>query len=348
MKKNILFRLDAGDKVGMGHLSRCLSLADELISLFSIQFLIKTDNKNKVLSFLENRDYLKCIRHNSFIDIDIAKLEELTLLVNEIKKYNAFLVVDHYGADADYQQYLRKENIKWLQFDSHGLIDFYADIVLHASPGATEDIYIPLKRYENTEFLLGTEYAIVNKFFRNLRTEIRPRVNINNLLICFGGGGDNGLTLKCLLMLESAILEQINITVVTSGNNPKLEELERLNTKLKFNLIVDSSDMHKIMKESDLAIIAPGTLSYEAACVGLPMILIAIADNQMINAVGWEKIGTAKNIGTIEMLNSDLLNDSIKELRLNNNKLKQMSVNCLNAVDGNGPLRTKEKIKSIL
>ncbi|MBN2683411.1 MAG: hypothetical protein JXR58_12950, partial [Bacteroidales bacterium] len=63
---NVLIRCNAGDKYGLGHLSRCSAIA---FSLFENKqecfFLIKTDNKSKIIDFLKTRN----ISSNKFIFI---------------------------------------------------------------------------------------------------------------------------------------------------------------------------------------------------------------------------------------------------------------------------------------
>lgn len=348
MKNLILFRLDAGDKVGMGHLSRCIALYLVLKEEYNLHFLIKTDNINKIKSFLEQRD-LHIFNKLNFLDISISESNELKIIVDNVRKKNAFLIIDHYAANENYQYYLYSNKVKWLQFDSHGKIKFYANLVLHASPGATYEMYNHLKMSRNTRFLLGTKYAIINSSFKNIRHEINFRTELKTILICFGGGSDQGFGLKCLELLESNKINQKIINFITSKSNPNLDNIKRVGMKFPhFNLILDSNKMHKLMAESDLGIIPPGTLSYEAASVGLPMILITIADNQNINATGWNKFGAAISLGNFNTVNKEKLNSILTELDRKPFLLKEMSLKGLNAVDGNGPLRTKKEIKKII
>ena len=163
--------------------------------------------------------------------------------------------------------------------------------------------------------------------------------------MCFGGGDDKGAAIKVISSINRPAERDIKITLLLPESNSYFKEISVIaENNPNLNLLSNSPVVHDIMVNSDLAIIAPGTLSYEAASVGLPMLLVTTADNQNINACGWSKIGAGINLGSIENLDKDKMNTHIDELILNQEKLILMSENCFNAVDGKGPERTKIKI----
>lgn len=340
--KQIVFRLDAGISFGLGHLSRCLTLANEFIGHNMVVFIIKTDNRDRANAFIkveQNNNLISVI----YIDSKTSVEKDIEIILETLAQKPSFLILDHYSINEEYQLKLKNNNIKWLQFDSHAQQNFYADFVLHASPAATCQLYKPLQKNPNTKFLLGTSYAVINNKFRNIRDVTNARNQLRKILICFGGGDDRGATLKCLRFLETAVCENISIDIVTG--NKDFKEIENITKKWNnIKLIMDSNNLEEQMANSDLGIIAPGTLSYEAACVGLPMLLITIADNQNINAKGWVDTGCAIGLGTVDNLSSEGLNSSIKELINHPIKLRTMSENGFNQVDGLGALRAKNEI----
>lgn len=343
MIKSLLFRFDAGDQFGMGHLSRCLALANELAAHLPVKFVIKSDNREKVKSFLEHRIENNIIEV-SFIDAGIKQADDLSLLVEEVKRNKSFLILDHYSVNESYQLFLKENNIKWLQFDSHGKMPFYADLVLHGSPGATLNMYEPLRRNPNTEFLLGTDYAIVNKSFLKARQIASVRKSFKKALLCFGGGDDKGATIKTLQMIEKSWFEKIIFDIIVTSSKPPASEIFRFAEKHKnLRVVRERSDIHLLMVQSDFAILTPGTLSYEAATVGLPMLLLTLADNQSINDRGWHEKGAAISLGKIDTLDANIINTSMERLS-NINTLQRMSNNCLQAIDGKGLMRVAEII----
>lgn len=349
MNKNIIFRLDAGNKFGLGHLSRCLALAEELKNNFSILFIIKTDDKNKVNDYLHLNCDSSIPGNLYFLNPEISKKDDLSFINKHVLELKGFLVLDHYSIDTAYQLHLKENNIKWFQFDSHADMDFYGDLVLHASPAATKELYKPLQKNHNTKFLLGTKYAIVSKRFSKKRKELKARKYVENILICFGGGNDKGATIKVLQMLNNDFFETFNVTIITSKKNTYYSDIKKFSNNYEnLNLVLDSTKIDEYMALADLGLISPGTLSYESTCVGLPMLLVNIADNQNINAKGWVEKGCAFSLGGIEELSDSTLNNNIRLLINNPEKLRKMSVNCFSTVDGYGASRVKDEILSLL
>lgn len=345
--KRIVFRLDAGNSFGYGHLSRCLSLASEFIEIFEVFFIIKTDKSDDVNAFISGKLNINKISL-VFIDREIRLDEDIELINKTLNGNRSFLILDHYSINLEYQIKLKEKKIIWLQFDSHALHEFYADFVLHASPAATNQLYKPLQKNPSTIFLLGTSYAIVNSKFRGARETTNVRKVLNRILVCFGGGDDRGATIKCLKSIES-VVTNIAIDIVTSSKNKFLKEIEYYTTKRdNAQLILNSSNMEELMASADIGIIAPGTLSYEAACLGLPMLLVTIADNQIINAKGWVETGCAIGLGSIENIKRGIITNSITDLTNNPKKLELMSENGFKLVDGLGALRVKNEIIKLI
>jgi len=344
--KKIFFRIDAGKIFGLGHLSRCLCLANEFSNGFELVFFIKTDTRKVISQFIEDKLQAVIPRSLCFFELDIQPTQELKVLIDEVKRHNAFLIIDHYTADEEYQRKLYENNVKWLQFDSHAKVKLYSDMVLHGSPNATEKLYSPLI-IKNTKMLVGPKYAIVGEQFKKEREKIEFRKSVKEIFISFGGGNDKGALLKCISDLDPSILNNISLNIVTSELNPLINEIKEWVSKSKnVNLFINTNKVFEIMARCDLAILTPGTLSYEASCMGLPMILISTADNQDINASGWERIGAGKYLGKIEDLDKSIFNASIRNFVENKDLLKTMSKCSLDAVDGKGAERTAEIIKS--
>jgi len=345
----IIFRLDAGNSVGYGHLSRCLSLAVEFTDECSLSFLIRSDDPARISDLISNVLGPGQIRDVSFLEDHMDVQDEVSFISDTVLKHKGFLVLDHYSITEIYQLSLKENRVKWLQFDSHARQKFYADIVLHGSPGATEAMYSHLVENPETRLLLGTSYAIVNRSFRHKRSMVKPRERIKKIFMCFGGGKDEGAALKCLEGMRTEDYYMYTIYILTSSRNPGLEDLKSFIAGYKhFQLIIDSTEVADFMAGCDLGIIAPGTLSYEAASLGLPMLLLTIADNQDINARGWVEKECARSLGTVECFTADKFDTVFKALSGNPSELHAMSVNCLEKLDGRGTERVKEQILSII
>lgn len=340
--KNLVIRCDAGRKYGLGHLSRCISLLEEFGTQYLINFVIKTDDRIRVEEFLSNSSFKGKLNKTIYIQEKSSSENDIKSILEVYDIKSSFLILDHYEIDKNYQEQLKINNIKWLQFDSHGKIEFLADFVLHASPAATNERYQQLKSNPSTVFLLGSKYAIVNKKFRKRREKTRVRKSLKNMLICFGGGDDGGTTLEVIKNLDWQFLREINVQVILSSSNIYLDEVRKEIAEMtNINLILDAKEMEELIAIADLGIIAPGTLSYEAACLGLPMVLIPFADNQMMNAKGWVDIECALSPGSLETFDKQSLQMTISTI-----DIEKLSMNCLKSVDGMGAKRVVREINN--
>lgn len=334
----VIIRLDAGNRFGLGHLSRCISIIKSIQALDYL-FVIKSDNHKMVENYI-NSNFQKKYSID-FLSNECSINCEVEKLINYYD-YESLLIIDHYSADDDYQLLLFQAGLVWLQLDSHARVNFYAKWVMHGSPGATHQLYEKLRKNKETLFLLGPNYCIIKDEILNLESTRRERNNLSKILICFGGGDDNEATITCLENIDFNSFQGIKFYVSISPFNSNFAKIMKFHEKGLIE-IIDRNDLHIKMSESDLALIAPGMISYEAAFLGLPMLLVTIADNQLINSLAWENNGCAINIGSVKDI-KDKLSLNILKLFNSPSKLEIMSKKCLNLVDGKGVSRIVNQI----
>jgi RimJ/RimL family protein N-acetyltransferase len=92
------------------------------------------------------------------------------------------------------------------------------------------------------------------------------------------------------------------------------------------------------MAQADLAIGAGGATSWERACLGLPSLIITMAENQRPVAEGLDRKGIAKWLGDQGQVTGELLERTLREL-LNHSLDKSWSALCFDTVDGKGTER---------
>jgi RimJ/RimL family protein N-acetyltransferase len=133
--------------------------------------------------------------------------------------------------------------------------------------------------------------------------------------------------------------------VVLGGGAPHLpavaELIGRLNNDGKrIHLFQDVAEMARLMMAADLCIGAPGTTTWERCCLGLPCLLIGIAENQRPNAEITAGAGAAKICGfltTDTRTNiAENLQNSLQSLIAAPSDLQQMSQAASRLSDGRG------------
>jgi UDP-2,4-diacetamido-2,4,6-trideoxy-beta-L-altropyranose hydrolase len=280
---NILVRCNAGEKYGMGHLARSLSICKELIEDgYRFIFLIKSDRQSVV------EEYLRKFNINSsifWIKDSSPILKDLEYILKLYRKNNCkFLILDHYNISVNYQKIILSNEINWLQFDSYANQKMYADIVLHASPGADIEKYEKLRARKETLFLLGPKFAAIDSNFGKLRKKVKIRRKIKKIFLCFGGIDPRGITIKIIQLINKEILNKFMLFIAINSRSSQIKHLKETVKELdNIKLLIDEVNIASYMAECDLALISSGVLSYEATCLGLPLVVITILDNQSLN-----------------------------------------------------------------
>ena len=342
MKKNLFIRVDASPEIGIGHIMRCLTLAQELKNNFDkIIFLTRKDSGDFTETIMKNEFEVIFIPTNN--DSDIIKN-----IVTTNSENKNFLLIDHYDVDSNFESSLK--NI----FEKIFVIDDLANRKHDCDLLIDQNYYRDLNhRYKkliqnDTITLLGSKYAIIRPEFRNINKKtIKKNSQIKKILVSFGGSDPTNECKKALDALCSIENNQFEIVAIVGIYNNKFERLKKLyekNSNIKIYRHVN--DLSQLMLNSDLFIGAGGTTTWERFYMGLPSIVTIISDDQkesieFLSDMGHViNLGLAKNvtmktyIQTLQKLNSDL----IYNMSLNNQKL----------VDGNGSNRIKRQIIELI
>jgi UDP-2,4-diacetamido-2,4,6-trideoxy-beta-L-altropyranose hydrolase len=315
-----LFRCDVSPKVGTGHLNRCTVLAKELKELGSSVYLAL-----RCADFEIPKDLLSICDGLTDLDwsVDPKKdVQEVIRLCRENRINTA--IIDHYRASPEYQRKLYESGVRWLQFDGCNQPSLWADVVLNPSLAAKECDYSFATQRDDTMLLLGPKYAILRSEFAKWQNKAKFRSQVKRILLTFGGGDDKGLTVFTLEATKS-LNPDIERVIMVSAANPRIADIKnwmRNNSNIATNLLVDEKEIAKTMVEADIAITAGGTTTFETAAMGLPTLIIQIANNQKRNAQAWHKKGVAIDLGTIDALDRQTLAEQTVKL-INDAKLRE-------------------------
>ena len=115
--------------------------------------------------------------------------------------------------------------------------------------------------------------------------------------------------------------------------------------KVRFLDYVD--DMPGLFARADLAISAGGSTCWEMAFMGLPNIIIVLADNQKLVAEALNDAGSSLNLGLHHDLTHKKLEREIERLIYDQSARKSMSRRGQDLVDGRGVQRVLDSIQSL-
>ena len=254
-------------------------------------------------------------------------------------------VVDHYGLDAEYEGGLRGKARSILVIDDIHDRRHDCDLLLDQTLGRMADDYAGLLP-EGCRMLLGPAHALLRPEFaeHRKRSLARRRGAVECILLGFGATDPHNLT--ALAMRELADWGAA-INVVLGKGAPHLEQVRAL-AGGSFTLHVNPPAMAGLMAAADLAIGTPGITSWERCTLGLPAILIAIADNQRQIAAELHKIGAVVDLGGHETLNADEISHTVEALCGDSAALTHMAEAAASVCDGQGTDRVVVALSEIM
>lgn len=258
-----------------------------------------------------------------------------------------FAVLDDYRVDADYQKLLSAKGLHWLQFDGTAQKPLWADLVVNANPAARVADYRDVIHNPAAQLLLGPAYAILRAEFPPVAA-LRPAGrSIEQVLVAFGGGDDRGGIEFALTSLIENVPANWRFVVISGGHNPRNPQLcdwVETHGRGRVSLSIDPENVAAIMAGCDLAVMAGGTSIYEAASCGLPMVLIAIADNQIRPARAFADAGAAVFLGALHEVGADDLLRAVSNVAAADRLRREMAEAAGAWVDGKGAQRLASKI----
>lgn len=334
----ILIRADAGPQLGGGHIMRCMALGDALKAQGAdIAFACAPGSAALVPALTRSG-------HPCF---DALSPDDAPLPDSWTGQAEA-IIVDLYSSTAADETRLRAvapviaviEDLPERVHDCDLLVDqgFHPDAAAYAQR-------VP----HGTQLLLGPDMAALRPRFAALRVEALPRranaPGLNRILIAMGLTDLGGISAR-LVALVRASLPQIAIEVVLGPQAASLSVLrERAQSDSKLKVLVDIDDMAERMMAADLAIGAGGGTALERCVLGLPSIVIVLAENQRPAARAMAQAGAALVIETPETLEASLP-DMLQGLTTE--RLAQMSKQAAQLCDGRGASRIADALIALI
>jgi len=253
----------------------------------------------------------------------------------------SWIVVDGYHFGAAYQRNLREAGHRVLFIDDYGHADRYeADLVLNQNIDAKEGLYAD--RAEHTDLLLGPTFALLRKEFwpwREPRREIRSEAE--HILVTLGGADPDNVTTEAVKALGSLEASGVRATAVIGGSNSH-ENAIRAAAKsagVPIDVRQNVDDMAELMADSDIAVSAGGSTCWELAFMGIPNVVIILAENQKGIARGLDEAGTGVNLGWHKNVSTSETESALGTLLRNERKRHQMAEKAQTLVDGWGTKR---------
>ena len=351
----VVFRADASLAIGSGHVMRCLTLAEVLRAQGAMVSFICREHDGHLCDLIENRG-ITVVRLQKFMagyhvadsGLYAASLgaswqddaSQSLAAVMAMPVAPSWLVVDHYAIDHRWERSFRDSVDRIMVIDDLADRQHDCDLLLDQNLVAQRETRYADKVPTSCGLLLGPENALLQPIYGELHVRIPPREGpLRRILIFFSGADTENLTGLALTAVLRLGRPEIMVDVVISASTPHTETVSRLaanqpNVHLHHRL----PTLAPLMAAADLAIGAAGATSWERLCLGLPALVVTLAENQRPIASELQKRGLIRWLGHYNEVTEETIKTALENL-LQDGLPSHWSSRCSAVIDGKGVAR---------
>ena len=340
----VLFRVDGGRiwGVSLGHVFRCLALAGELRKRYGIPagFLMRGDETAVGL-----------VREHGFpvrvLDREIGYDQEITLMEERPEAVVVFDLIDVTARDTGR---LRRGGKRVVVIDDTGGKRIDADVIVNGS------IVPEFRRYpadgREARYYLGPRYCVLGEEFDGESPRpVSPQVEM--ILVSMGGSDPAGLTERVARCLARTALPCRLMVVLGPGFRGREAVVAALRPYRGSWTVVESPPLlAPLMRAADLVILAGGRTAYEAACLGVPGVLIPSIEHeeQVVEAFAREGafLSLAPGWRLPEEAFARRLEEALTRLLMDRALRERMARRARQLVDGRGRARIAAVIHELV
>jgi UDP-2,4-diacetamido-2,4,6-trideoxy-beta-L-altropyranose hydrolase len=352
----VVFRVDASTRMGIGHLMRCLTLAESLRERGAQLRFICREHTGNLIALLQQKAMPVTVLPAPVVNnittnedyaawLGVTQAEDIEQTIEALSGEKPdWLVVDHYGLDVEWERGLRPHVSNLLVIDDLANRRHDCDVLLDQNYAAkSEQRYASLVS-GTCRMLLGPRYALLRPEYRAYRKTLGARDgHARRVLVFLGGTDPQNVTGMALEALSHPKLKQLEVDVVVGANNPHRKSIEQQVLHRQHTTLYESRPhLADLMARADIALGAGGATTWERMCLGLPTVLVAIAENQSPAAEALAANHLIIYAGKTSAVSADNLSKEIMALISNTSRLTALSEQNELTVDGFGALRIRE------
>jgi spore coat polysaccharide biosynthesis predicted glycosyltransferase SpsG/RimJ/RimL family protein N-acetyltransferase len=369
--KRLNIRVDSSLRVGSGHVSRCIAIAEEAVSLgHKVRFLFRDlmgSQTERMVS--RNFEFLELVQEVEF-EAQLGPVESLwpndeqVLDAQMIQRLlsgneNEILLVDHYGLGDSFSGYLRKV---WDSKSFYSIHDFETSncngFCIH--PGITSPSTLASRiaeENEGTQFLLNQSMVPLSRAVRASKTSESsryPREKRSELRVFVDfGTSDVENFIEMIYTALPEVTKRFPITVTTlqprvNGQNAKPDKSQSTSVKSPSFVKFDSQSSYlDFVQSQDLVIGAGGVSCLERLYLGIPQIVFCISENQIELAKSLSDWNAVHSGGILNVASPLAVSDNIIEALEKLDSLDQNAKKGQLQLDGYGAHRIAHSVLGI-
>ena len=318
------FRVDASLTIGTGHVMRCLALAAVLRERGARCHFIGRELEGHLLERIAGYSHevhrlppapaghadADAPAHAEWLQADWREdARQTSQLLQAVRP--DWLVVDHYALDQRWE--IAQGPVRTLVIDDLADRRHACEVLLDANLGRVPSDYVS-RVPAGCTLLLGPRHALLRPEFAQLRAASLARrrtAPLGHVMVTMGGvdaPDATGEVLRVLAATPQLLPAKCRLTVVMGTAAPRLAQVRAQAAALPWpaEVLVNSPQMAQRMADSDLCIGAAGTTAWERCCLGVPTIVLALADNQMPGARALQAARAASLLSGVGAIRAEL------------------------------------------
>lgn len=328
---------NASVPVGGGHLRRCLMLGEALVA-----------RGWKVSVALSDKNFARMLPASKLMDILVVPVYAADVLIMAAPEGCDLLIVDHYGLDASFESGCRGWTKRILVVDDLADRRHDCDILVDQTPGRESSVYqhlVPAR----CQILVGPGYALLHPNFGLLRDPRRPTPeHVQRGLISFGATDPDDMTSVAIEAFQTSGL-RLSLDIILGAGAPNIARVKDKAARFaggEARVNVDVSDPASIVRHADIAIGAGGVSALERCCLGVPSLIVSVADNQLGNARGIAQAGGAAFVGEVSGLDCATIASELLSLARDRKRRDVMARCGRELCDGRGSGRIADLVNA--
>lgn len=318
----IVFRVEASQQIGFGHLKRSAYLASLLKGQTPVLFCINPDKT--ALRFLQERGFDVC----TLKQVEDVRKPEVNCIVFDLRS--------DVQEDKQLLKWAKKNKVFTLQITDLGL----NQKAVHMTIDGTLDTLEPYP--PKTHLMQGPEYMILHHKIRHFHQVKRKyRKKIRRVFLCLGGGIEYRLLRRTIDQLSRSQF-QLKIASGYYLKNSHRKILRRIYPNIRF--VGPTESLGRCYHECDLALISSGITACEAAAAGTPALYVHHHQEQEFIADSLEKRGVGIKLSSVGELKMEEMMDKIQLFTFD--RRLEMGTKGKELIDGLGVYRIIDFLKN--
>lgn len=336
--RTVIFRADGGHQRGLGHLMRCLAFADGVAAAGGRAILASVSPLAEVAEQFKARGF-------ALLDLPGVPQHDCTILAQQSADW---LVIDSYDiAPEDRAQLAASTKCLAVIDDAADDGPYAADVLINPNPGVGRSDY--LDQSAVSHFALGAEFVLIRSDMLAAKQQ-RTFKRADQLCISGGGSDPSGAAQQSLELLNQMTERLLKIRLIVgplAQNRAAIEALANASAH-HVEIVTATRAVQDHLNWADAAIVAAGTLQWEAAYLGCPFISLVIADNQARGAQAFAHAAGSISLDWRRDVDAAVFKSAIGQL-LNDTSMRQaMSEKAAQLIDGQGAQRLAALLAQIV